>query len=152
MMIKSSFLFLDPAIKAHIRRLLCSGQTVCEDTESLKAFRAGIENNSRNRSTNCDERSAKNSELTELSISLPQNPTGVQQQQQNAVRSNGSCSDASGSSEMDVVIPQFDNFKEEERAQWEPLSGDKFGRQKNTPRCVEFEYNEIISIINRVKI
>ncbi|XP_043479328.1 PH and SEC7 domain-containing protein isoform X1 [Leptopilina heterotoma] len=123
----------DPAIKAHIRRLLCSGQAVCEDTESLKAFRAGIENNSRNRSTNCDERSAKNSELTELSISLPQNPTGVQQQQ-NAVRSNGSCSDASGSSEMDVVIPQFDNFKEEERAQWEPLSGDKFGRQKNTPR------------------
>lgn len=133
MMIKSSFfVFLDPAIKAHIRRLLYSDQEVCDDTESLKAFRTGIENNSRNRSSgNCDDRnSGKNSELSELSsISLPQNSSEVHN-----VRSNGSCSDASGSSEMEVVIPQFDNFKEEERAQWEPLSGDKFGRQKNTPR------------------
>ncbi|XP_033214100.1 PH and SEC7 domain-containing protein 2 isoform X2 [Belonocnema kinseyi] len=122
----------DPAIKSYVRRLLCSGQPTCEGAESLKLFRTGIENNSRNRSSgNGDERGGKNSGSELSPISLPQNPPGVPQ---NAVRSNGSCSDASGSSEIEALLPQFDSFKEEERAQWEPLSGDKFGRQKNTPR------------------
>ena len=109
---------------------------MCEDVESLKIFRTGIENNSRNRPSGIyEEKCGKKTGSPELSsISLPQNPTGVSQ---NVVRSNGSCSDASGSSETEALFPQLDSFKEEERAQWEPLSGDKFGRQKNTPRLEE---------------
>jgi PH/SEC7 domain-containing protein len=51
-----------------------------------------------------------------------------------ATKSNGSCSDASVSSELEALLPSVDHFKEEERTQWEPLCAEKFPRQKNTPR------------------
>ncbi|XP_058805459.1 LOW QUALITY PROTEIN: PH and SEC7 domain-containing protein [Phymastichus coffea] len=54
-------------------------------------------------------------------------------------RSNGSCSDASASSDLEALLPavrgqQHDSFLEEERLQWEPLGTDKFAKHKNPPR------------------
>lgn len=55
--------------------------------------------------------------------------------------SNGSCSDASVSSDLEALIPTackqtplHDSFEEEERVQWEPLGADKFAKHKNPPR------------------
>ncbi|XP_015606332.1 PH and SEC7 domain-containing protein 2 isoform X2 [Cephus cinctus] len=122
----------DPAIKARVRRFLSPGQE-SEDLEVTNASRTtSSEGNPRERSSgSCEEKEKRKSASPDLAVGSPQGPTGASQY---ATRSNGSYSDASGSSELEALLPQVDSFKEEERAQWEPLSGDKFSRQKNTPR------------------
>ncbi|XP_011303064.1 PH and SEC7 domain-containing protein 2 isoform X2 [Fopius arisanus] len=119
----------DPAIKAHVRRLLAPGQ---EFVDEVSCPRVGVDG--RANSGNSEEKKKKvkgrKGGSPELPVGSPQAPTGAQY----ASRSNGSYSDASGSSEFEAILPVTDSFKEEERAQWEPLSGDKFTRQKNTPR------------------
>lgn len=121
-----------------MRRLLSPGQPVCDETDSSK-----ISHEATNLASNPRPVSSGNGENTEprkpgtpeLPGGSPQELTGATQY---ATRSNGSYSDASGSSELEALLPPVDSFKEEERAQWEPLSGDKFNRQKNTPRYVAF--------------
>ncbi|CAD1475438.1 unnamed protein product, partial [Heterotrigona itama] len=139
----------DPAIKAHVRRLLSPGQPACDETDSSKISheattlannppRPVSSANNNNNNNNNNGTTEENTEpprkpgTPELPAGSPQEPTGATQY---ATRSNGSYSDASGSSELEALLPPVDSFKEEERAQWEPLShGDKFSRQKNTPR------------------
>ncbi|OAD61639.1 PH and SEC7 domain-containing protein 3 [Eufriesea mexicana] len=124
----------DPAIKAHVRRLLSPGQPTCDETDSSKISHEAttLANNPRPVSSSNDEDTEPRKPGTpELPGGSPQEPTGATQY---TTRSNGSYSDASGSSELEALLPPVDSFKEEERAQWEPLSGDKFSRQKNTPR------------------
>lgn len=124
----------DPAIKAHVRRLLSPGQPVCDETDSSKISLEATTpaNNPRTVSSgNGEGTELRKPGTPELPGGSPQEPTGATQY---ATRSNGSYSDASGSSELEALLPPMDSFKEEERAQWEPLSGDKFSRQKNTPR------------------
>lgn len=108
-------------MKAHVRRLLLPGQPTNEE-ESI------TESSIENLPVSKDDK-----ELTE--VSSADSPTPVTMTA--ATRSNGSCSDASVSSELEALLPTtVDHFKEEERSQWEPLgtSGEKFARQKNTPR------------------
>lgn len=133
-------LIADPAIKAHVRRLLSPGHQTreCVETTSRSCRQqsgggeeVSTENNSRQTGNHEDKSVNRKSSSPELPIGSPQAPIGASQY---ATRSNGSYSDASGSSEFEALLPQIDSFKEEERAQWEPLSGDKFSRQKNTPR------------------
>ncbi|XP_043288954.1 PH and SEC7 domain-containing protein isoform X6 [Venturia canescens] len=130
----------DPAIKAHVRRLLSPGQQTrdCTETSSRSCRQqsgggeeVSSENHSRQTENHEDKSVNRKSSSPELPVGSPQAPIGASQY---ATRSNGSYSDASGSSEFEALLPQIDSFKEEERAQWEPLSGDKFSRQKNTPR------------------
>ncbi|XP_054005174.1 PH and SEC7 domain-containing protein isoform X5 [Hylaeus anthracinus] len=125
----------DPAIKAHVRRLLTPGQPVCDETDSSKISHEVTTLASNPRavtSGNGEKTESRKPGTPELPGGSPQEPTGATQY---ATRSNGSYSDASGSSELEALLPPVvDSFKEEERAQWEPLSGDKFTRQKNTPR------------------
>ncbi|XP_076394724.1 exchange factor for Arf 6 isoform X2 [Megachile rotundata] len=125
----------DPAIKAHVRRLLSPGQPACDETDSSKISHEAttIANNPKSTvpSGNGEDTEPRKPGTPELPSGSPQEPTGATQY---ATRSNGSYSDASGSSELEALLPPVDSFKEEERAQWEPLSGDKFNRQKNTPR------------------
>ncbi|XP_063990262.1 PH and SEC7 domain-containing protein isoform X2 [Diachasmimorpha longicaudata] len=119
----------DPAIKAHVRRLLAPGHEFLDEVSCPRVCVDG-----RGNLANCDEKKKKvkgrKAGSPELALGSPQAPPGAQY----ASRSNGSYSDASGSSEFEALLPVTDSFKEEERAQWEPLSGDKFSRQKNTPR------------------
>ncbi|XP_015127362.1 PH and SEC7 domain-containing protein 2 isoform X2 [Diachasma alloeum] len=123
----------DPAIKAHVRRLLAPGQELLDEVSCPRVCADG-----RTNLGNYDEQKKKKVKgrkagSPELALGSPQAvvPAGAQY----ASRSNGSYSDASGSSEFEALLPvNTDSFKEEERAQWEPLSGDKFSRQKNTPR------------------
>ncbi|XP_076677683.1 exchange factor for Arf 6 isoform X7 [Andrena cerasifolii] len=125
----------DPAIKAHVRRLLSPGQLACDETDSSKISHEAttLANNPRAVSSgNGEDTGSRKPRTPELPGGSPQDPTGATTQY--ATRSNGSYSDASGSSELEALLPPIDSFKEEERAQWEPLSGDKFTRQKNTPR------------------
>ncbi|XP_046616044.1 PH and SEC7 domain-containing protein isoform X2 [Neodiprion virginianus] len=118
----------DPAIKARVRRLLSPGHPACEEFDASRTTS----------DTNSQEKSSSNHEgkdhlkpgTPELAVSQPQAHTGPYY----ATRTNGSYSDASCSSELEALLPQVDSFKEEERAQWEPLSADKFNRQKNPPR------------------
>ncbi|XP_060825534.1 PH and SEC7 domain-containing protein isoform X10 [Bombus pascuorum] len=124
----------DPAIKAHVRRLLSPGQPACDETDSTKIPHEAMTfvNNPRPVSSgNGEDMEPRKPGTPELPGGSPQEPTAAKQY---ATRSNGSYSDASGSSELEALLPPVDSFKEEERAQWEPLSGDKFSRQKNTPR------------------
>nr|XP_031844833.1 PH and SEC7 domain-containing protein 1 isoform X8 [Nomia melanderi] len=124
----------DPAIKAHVRRLLSPGQPVCDETDSSKISHEAttLANNPRSISSgNSEDSDSRKTRTPELPGGSPQEPTGASQY---TTRSNGSYSDASGSSELEALLPPVDSFKEEERAQWEPLSGEKFTRQKNTPR------------------
>ncbi|XP_029034753.2 PH and SEC7 domain-containing protein isoform X1 [Osmia bicornis bicornis] len=125
----------DPAIKAHVRRLLSPGQPACDETDSSKITHeaATIANNPKSAvsSGNGEDTEPRKPGTPELPSGSPQEPTSATQY---ATRSNGSYSDASGSSELEALLPPVDSFKEEERAQWEPLSADKFTRQKNTPR------------------
>ncbi|XP_033343757.1 PH and SEC7 domain-containing protein 2 isoform X9 [Bombus vosnesenskii] len=124
----------DPAIKAHVRRLLSPGQPACDETDSTKISHEAMTfpNNPRPVSSgNGEDMEPRKPGTPELPGGSPQEPTAAKQY---ATRSNGSYSDASGSSELEALLPPVDSFKEEERAQWEPLSGDKFSRQKNTPR------------------
>lgn len=130
------FTFTDPAIKAHVKRLLSPGQAICDgDVSTNNCSRIGVDKNSHNIcGNNCDDKKKKicrKSNSPELPIGSPQAPIGASQYE---TRSNGTYSDASGSSEFEALLPPTDSFKEEERTQWEPLSGDKFNRQKNTPR------------------
>ena len=127
----------DPAIKVHVRRILSPGELIRECSEpSNRSCRqqGGAENNSTNRHTaNYEDKKSINRKpgIPELPSSTSH---GAIDASQYAARSNGSYSDASGSSEFESLLPQIDSFKEEERAQWEPLFGDKFSRQKNPPR------------------
>ncbi|KAK0098521.1 hypothetical protein PV326_007384 [Microctonus aethiopoides] len=126
----------DPAIKAHVKRLLSPGQAICDgDVSTNNCSRIGVDKNSHNiGGNNCDDKKKKicrKSNSPELPIGSPQAPIGASQYE---TRSNGTYNDASGSSEFEALLPPTDSFKEEERTQWEPLSGDKFNRQKNTPR------------------
>ncbi|XP_076629899.1 exchange factor for Arf 6 isoform X7 [Colletes latitarsis] len=124
----------DPGIKAHVRRLLSPGQPVCDETDSSKISHEVtiLASNPRAVTSGNGENTESGKPGTpELPCGSLQEPTGATQY---ATRSNGSYSDASGSSELEALLPPVDSFKEEERAQWEPLSGDKFTRQKNTPR------------------
>ncbi|XP_057331974.1 PH and SEC7 domain-containing protein isoform X3 [Microplitis mediator] len=138
----------DPAIKAHVKRLLSPGQGICEaelSTNSCPSRVVGVDKNSHNNTTtnslatktlgNCEDKNNIKSvncifDNNSSDNSLP----SVESVNQYAKRSNGSYSDASGSSEFEALLPSADSFKEEERAQWEPLSGEKFTKQKNTPR------------------
>lgn len=133
-----TILLPDPAIKTHVRRLLSPGQEICEvdsATNISNCPRVGGEKHTTRvttSSSNYDKKKGrKQQDSPELPVGSPQAPTGANQY---ATRSNGSYSDASGSSEFEALLPPTDSFKEEERAQWEPLSGEKFSRQKNTPR------------------
>lgn len=117
-----------------MRRLLSPGQQACDETDSSKIFHEGttLAINPRPVSSgNGENTESRKPGTPELPGGSPQEPTGATQY---TTRSNGSYSDASGSSELETLLPPLDSFKEEERAQWEPLSGDKFTRQKNTPR------------------
>lgn len=116
-------------MKAHVRRLLSSGQPTYEYTEPSKEVPTS--NPKSTISVDLDDREARKPSITEVSASSAQGTVGATHY---ATRSNGSCSDASVSSELEALLPPVDNFKEEDRAQWEPLSTDKFARQKNTPR------------------
>lgn len=120
-----------------MRRLLSPGQLACDETDSSKISHEAttLANNPRAVSSgNGEDTGSRKPRTPELPGGSPQEPTGATTQY--ATRSNGSYSDASGSSELEALLPPIDSFKEEERAQWEPLSGDKFTRQKNTPRYV----------------
>ena len=117
-----------------MRRLLSPGQPACDETDSSNISHEAttLANNPRPVSSgNGEDTEPRKPGTPELPGGSPQEPTGATQY---ATRSNGSYSDASGSSELEALLPPVDSFKEEERAQWEPLSGDKFSRQKNTPR------------------
>lgn len=119
-----------------MRRLLSPGQPIreCTDPTRRSCRQQQVvdpENNSSTRQTVNYEDKKRKPGSPELPVGSPKAPIGATQY---ATRSNGSYSDASGSSEFEALLPQIDSFKEEERAQWEPLSGDKFSRQKNTPR------------------
>ncbi|XP_044005287.1 PH and SEC7 domain-containing protein-like isoform X2 [Aphidius gifuensis] len=106
----------DPAIKAHVQRLLAPGNS----TSNCQQIGDNNEIN------NYDDRN--NKKLNDNNITDDINKYKKK-------KSNGSyTTDASGSSEFDTLLPSVDSFKEEEREQWEPLSGDKFPRPKNTPR------------------
>lgn len=135
-------LYTDPAVKAHVRRLLSPAQPSNDsNTESSKNI---LVNNPKNVATsgNIENKEPKKTPgMPEVSANSP-TPTPVA-----ATRSNGSCSDASVSSELEALLPPVDNFKEEERAQWEPLSAEKFPRQKNTPR---YRFNKILLIIYHI--
>lgn len=123
--------YADPAVKAHVRRLLSPGQPMKDEgTESSKDVLANNPNNIV-ASGNVEKKELKKTPVTpEMSADSPTlTPTPA-----TTTRSNGSCSDASLSSELEALLPPVDHFKEEERTQWEPLSGEKFSRQKNTPR------------------
>lgn len=109
-------------MKAHVRRLLSPGQPTNEEESTTESSKE-----------NPPPASKDDKETTE--VSSVGSPTPVTMT--TATRSNGSCSDASVSSELEALLPAaVDHFKEEERSQWEPLgtSGEKFARQKNTPR------------------
>ncbi|KAK2588283.1 hypothetical protein KPH14_004304 [Odynerus spinipes] len=129
----------DPAIKAHVRRLLSPGDATTEEdaSEVVKSCREGttVAQNSRDAksssSSGYENEESRKSGSPVLPVGSPQGPQGATQY---STRSNGSYSDPSGSSDLEALLPPMDSFKEEERAQWEPLSGEKFGRQKNTPR------------------
>lgn len=54
----------------------------------------------------------------------------VASHQQTHARTNGSCP------EQDPLL--CDNFEEEERLQWEPLSNDKFNKPKGRPKFEAF--------------
>lgn len=117
-----------------MRRLLSPGQPACDETDSAKISHEAMTfpNNPRPVSSgNGEDMEPRKPGTPELPGGSPQEPTAAKQY---TTRSNGSYSDASGSSELEALLPPVDSFKEEERAQWEPLSGDKFSRQKNTPR------------------
>ncbi|XP_046740629.1 PH and SEC7 domain-containing protein isoform X6 [Diprion similis] len=118
----------DPAIKARVRRLLSPGHPACEEFD---VSRTTFDTNSQEKSSsNHEGKDHRKPGTPELAVGPPQAPTGSYY----ATRTNGSYSDASCSSELEALLPQVDSFKEEERAQWEPLSADKFNRQKNPPR------------------
>jgi len=111
-------------VKAHVRRLLSPEQTSNEeDTEFSNAI---LTNNPKNVTSSDNVENKEFGKTPEMSAdsSMPVATT----------RSNGSYSDASLSSELEALLPPVDHFKEEERTQWEPLSAEKFPRQKNTPR------------------
>ncbi|XP_011331529.1 PH and SEC7 domain-containing protein 1 isoform X2 [Ooceraea biroi] len=119
----------DPAVKAHVRRLLSPGQPM--NDEDTTASKDVLTNKSQKAVTsgNGDNKELKKTQrMPEASADSP-TPASA-----SATRSNGSCSDASVSSELEVLLPSVDHFKEEERTQWEPLCAEKFPRQKNTPR------------------
>ncbi|XP_014203854.2 uncharacterized protein LOC106636094 [Copidosoma floridanum] len=105
----------DPAIKARVRNLLPQSDAMGE--ESVESGRA----------------SSGSPELVASPVAPGQGAANCH----SSSRSNGSCSDGSGSSDLEALIPaqqQPDNFHEEDRVQWEPLGSDKFSRQKNPPR------------------
>ncbi|XP_048514611.1 PH and SEC7 domain-containing protein isoform X2 [Athalia rosae] len=119
----------DPAIKARVRRLLSPGHPACE--EFFPAQTSASDTDSQEEATgNREKIERRKPETPEVTIGSTHLPIVTQY----ATRTNGSYSDASGSSELEALLPQADSFKEEERAQWEPLSVDKFNRQKNPPR------------------
>ncbi|XP_072759646.1 PH and SEC7 domain-containing protein isoform X2 [Anoplolepis gracilipes] len=114
----------DPAVKAHVRRLLSPGQPLNnEETECSKAI---LTNNPKNVASSGNVENKEFGKTPEMSADSSMPIVGT--------RSNGSYSDASLSSELEALLPPVDHFKEEERTQWEPLSAEKFPRQKNTPR------------------
>lgn len=124
----------DPAVKTRVQRLLSPGHLIYEDSEEIvDPPRSDPDCRPREtKSSNLDYEDRGNSRKSgspELPVGSPHAPTGASQ-----CGSNGSYSDASGSSELEALLPQADSFKEEQRTQWEPLSGDKFNRPKNTPR------------------
>ncbi|XP_076650495.1 exchange factor for Arf 6 isoform X2 [Halictus rubicundus] len=124
----------DPAIKAHVRRLLSPGQPACDETDNSKISHEAttVANNPLSISSgNGEDSDSRKTGTPELPGGSPQEPTGASQY---TTRSNGSYSDASGSSELEALLQPVDSFKEEERTQWKPLSGEKFTRQNNTPR------------------
>ncbi|XP_074094619.1 exchange factor for Arf 6 isoform X3 [Cotesia typhae] len=125
----------DPAIKSHVKRLLSSGQGICEAELSTNSCGKNSHNStgSNSNAVNCEDKSTKKTNLIFDNLSDNSLPS-VESVNQYAKRTNGSYSDASGSSEFEALLPPADSFKEEERAQWEPLSGEKFAKQKNTPR------------------
>lgn len=107
-----------------MRRLLSPGQlSNDEDTESSNAI---LTNNPKNVAASGNVEGKEFGKTSEMSTDASMLPTST--------RSNGSYSDASISSELEALLPPVDHFKEEERTQWEPLSAEKFPRQKNTPR------------------
>ncbi|KAI4497784.1 hypothetical protein M0802_007110 [Mischocyttarus mexicanus] len=143
----------DPAIKAHVRRLLSPGDVTIEEnaaSEIAKSTREGssIAQNSRDvkssSSSGCENEESRKSGSPVLAVSSLKGPQSVGGggggggATQYFTRSNGSYSDPSSSSDLEALLPPMDSFKEEERAQWEPLSGEKFGRQKNTPSIEKF--------------
>lgn len=109
-------------MKAHVRRLLSPGQP--SNNEETEFSNAILTNNPKNVASSCNVENKEFGKTPEMSAD---SSTVV------ATRSNGSYSDASLSSELEALLP-VDHFKEEERTQWEPLSAEKFPRQKNTPR------------------
>lgn len=120
--IKRPNFLADPAVKAHVRRLLSPGQPTNEEESTTESSKE-----------NPLPASKDDKELADVSSTGSPTPMTMTA----ATRSNGSCSDASVSSELEALLPAaVDHFKEEERSQWEPLgtSGEKFARQKNTPR------------------
>jgi len=129
--IKKKKLCTDPAVKAHVRRLLSPEQPMKD--EDIKSSKDVLANNPKNiiASSNVEKKELKKTSITpEMSANSPTLiPTPA-----TTTRSNGSCSDASLSSELEALLPPVDHFKEEERTQWEPLSAEKFSRQKNAPR------------------
>jgi len=106
--------------------------------EGIEPSKDVLANNPKNiASDNVEKKELKKTPITpEMSANSPTlTPTPA-----TTTRSNGSCSDASLSSELEALLPPVDHFKEEERTQWEPLSAEKFSRQKNTPRY-KLQYN-----------
>jgi hypothetical protein len=112
--------FVDPNIKTRVRLLLSPIDIVSDDHQKL-------------------EQGLHELSYSKSSTVLPEPLTSPSQQYQHQAnyclhsRNNGTCSDAS--SDFESLIPQqLDNFKEEQRMQWEPLATDKFTKQKNPPR------------------
>lgn len=119
--------FIDPAVKAHVRRLLSPGQPSNNEESNIESSKDIPENKGNVEGGKSDATSE---------VSSADSPTPMLMSATTTTRSNGSCSDASVSSELEALLPStMDRFKEEERSQWEPLAIDeKFARQKNTPR------------------
>lgn len=130
-------LLLDPAIKARVRRLLSPGHPACEEFEVSRRLPSDTTGTEVPSSDNHEGKDPRKPGSPEVAVGSPQAPSGANNYA-TTTRTNGSYSDAgSCSSELEALLPQADSFKEEERAQWEPLSSvDKFNRQKNPPRSI----------------
>ncbi|XP_034937537.1 PH and SEC7 domain-containing protein isoform X2 [Chelonus insularis] len=120
----------DPAIKAQVKKLLSCEREI-GDVESSADSCIKTKQNCKSTVSNYAETSKKDQQDHSATQSSDiQVTTEVSRYE----KRNGSYNDASGPSKFEVLLQSSDNFKEEIRTQWEPLSADKFSRHKNTPR------------------
>lgn len=114
----------DPAVKAHVRRLLSPAQPSNNQESNMESSKDVLEDKD---NVDC----GKSAVIPEVSSTYSPTPTSTIA----TTKSNGSCSDASVSSELEALLPSaVDHFNEGKRSQWEPLFAEKFAHQKNTPR------------------